>query len=176
MRLTILFIQFLVIGTPHLLKKYEQHTSIKDLQFLIGTWEAVERNKENTWWEKCTRTGTYMLDSTYIKLESVAVASTGKQRTYSFMIHYDKTAGHFEMIGMYSNWPKIRVEFLDWDSESRTIRLQSKPDGGEYSERVGTIKFNEKFDSYVWTGVNKSGDRLNPAVWEFTERGQRMKY
>lgn len=91
------------------------------------------------------------------------------------MIHYDKTAGHFEMIGMYSNWPKIRVEFLDWDSENRTIRLQSKPDEGEYSERIGTIKFNKKFDSYTWTGVNKSGDRLNPAVWEFTELGKRVK-
>lgn len=45
MRSIILFIQFLVIGTPHLSKKYEQHTSIKDLQFLIGTWEAEERNK-----------------------------------------------------------------------------------------------------------------------------------
>jgi len=165
----ILFFSALLLLTS---KLYSQAT-VKDLHFLVGTWEAEEHNKEKTWWEKCTRSGTYILDSTYIQLESVAVSSTGKKRTYRFMIHYDKTAKQFEMVCMYSNWPKVQVNFLEWDSEKRTLTLRNKPEAEEYGARTGAIQFSADYDTYTWKGINKSGDRQKPSIWEYEESGNR---
>jgi hypothetical protein len=156
-------------------KMYAQETTIKDLHFLLGVWQAEEHNKETTYWEKCTRTGTYVLDSTYIQLESVAVSSTGKKRTYRFMIHYDKTAKQFEMICMYSNWPKVQIDFLDWNKETKTITIRNKPETEEYRERVGSMQFSADYSSYIWTGTNKSGERLKPRIWVFEENGKRIE-
>lgn len=116
---------------------YSNPPSVKDLHFLIGTWQVEEVNQGKNWWEKCTRTGTYVLDSTYIQLESVAVSSTGKKRTYRFMIHFDKTVNQFEMICMYGNWSKIQTDLLVWDREKRILTIRNKPQEGEYVERIG---------------------------------------
>ena len=51
--------------------------SIRDLDFLIGTWEVREDNREKGWWEESTRKGSFILDSTYIKLSATAVTSSG---------------------------------------------------------------------------------------------------
>ncbi len=156
-------------------KMYAQTTTVKDLHFLIGAWEAEEQNKEKNWLERCTRTGTYVLDSTYIQLESVAINSSNKKRTYRFLIHYDSKSKQFEMIGLFSNWPKVRTEILEWDKANRKLILKSKPASDEYSEREGVIQFNEDFTAYKWTGINKSGDRMKPNIWEYEEIGKRIK-
>jgi hypothetical protein len=156
-------------------KMYAQQSTIKDLNFLIGAWEAKEHNKEKAWWEECTRTGTYILDSTYIQLESVAISSTGKKRIYRFLIHYNSVVRQFEMVSMYSNWPKIQNDILDWNKERRVLTIRNKPEEGEYTERVGMMQFNEDLTSYKWTGINKSGDRTKPNIWEYEEIGKRLK-
>jgi hypothetical protein len=156
-------------------KMYAQPATIKDLYFLIGTWEAEEQNKEKNWSEKCTRVGTYVLDSTYIQLESVAVSSTGKKRGYRFLIHYNSAVHQFEMVSIYSNWPKMQHDILDWNTVKRALTIRSKPEEGDYAERIGTMQFNEDFTTYKWAGINKSGDRMKPNIWEYQEIGKRIK-
>jgi len=150
-----------------------QHSSIKDLEFLIGTWQTEEHNKAGDWWEKSTRIGTYILDDQYIQLESSSISSTGKKRTYRFLIHYDNKVKQFEMICIYSNYPKYRTELLELDKQGRRLLLRSKPTDDEFSERTGTMEFNADFTEYTWTGANKSGDPTKPTVFEFIERGKR---
>lgn len=150
-----------------------QHPSIKDLEFLIGTWETEEHSKTGDWWEKSTRSGTYILDAQYIQLESSSISSTGKRRTYRFLIHYDNRSKRFEMISIYSNYPKYRTEILEWDNQGRKLQLRSQPIDDEFSERTGTMQFNEDFSEYTWTGTNKSGDPKKPSVFEFIEQGKR---
>lgn len=152
-------------------------TSIKDLEFLIGTWEVREDNQEKTWWEESTRIGSYTLDSTYIELSAIAKSSTGKQRTYLWLIHYNKKDQQFEMISMFSNWHKIQFDILGWDPNKRTLTIQSGGDPGsnEYHERFGELVFEKEFNSYVWKGQNKYGDESNPSIWEYVEKGVKVK-
>lgn len=156
---------------------FSQEKSIKDLAFLIGTWEVREDNEERTWWEKSTRTGQYVLDSTYIELESVAISSSGKERTYRWFIHYNSKAQQFEMASMFSNWHKILFDILIWDIEKRklTVRNGVEPNSDEYHERFGEIIFDENFREYIWTGENKYGNPDNPRFWKYIEKGFRVK-
>lgn len=153
-----------------------QEISIRDLDFLIGSWEVREDNEEKTWWEKSTRTGRYTLDSTYIELKSVAVSSSGKERTYLWLIHYNAEAQQFEMVSMFSNWPKILLDILHWDPDLRklSIRNEAKYKTGEYHERFGELLFEADFNSYTWKGVNKYGDRDRPSIWKYVEKGTRI--
>ena len=114
------------------------------------------------------------MDSTYLQLESVAVNSSGKKRTYRFLIHYDSNTDQFEMVCIYSNWPKVRVETLTWDKQSRTLKIVGKPNEDEYSERTGLIQFSPDFSGYTWKGANKSGEAANPRIFEYEEKGTRV--
>ncbi|GAA4277937.1 hypothetical protein [Aquimarina mytili] len=154
-----------------------QKKSIQDLDFLIGKWEVREDNKEEKWWEKSTRTCQYTLDSTYIELKSVAISSSGKERTYTWYIHYNSKAQQFEMVSMFSNWPKILFDILHWDPKKRKLIIQNDKDQnkGEYHERYGEIIFEEDFNTYTWTGQNKYGDPKNPSIWKYIEKGSRIK-
>ncbi|MEQ8627558.1 hypothetical protein [Ekhidna sp.] len=151
--------------------------SIKDLSFLIGTWEVREDNKEKTWWEESVREGNYILDSTYIELSATATSSSGKQRTYLWLIHYNTKDQQFEMVSMFSNWHKIQFDILSWDKAKRTLTVQSGGDPGsnEYHERFGEIVFDEDFNGYIWNGENKYGEKENPKIWMYLEKGTRVK-
>jgi len=154
---------------------YSQQNKIKDLRFLIGTWEVRENNKETEWWEKCIRTGQFILDSTYIQMESTAITSTGKQRVYRFLIHYNSEDQQFEMVSIYSNWPKVQFDILTWNSKKRILTIKNKNEVNEYHERFGEIVFNENFNEYIWVGENKYGDSNKPSVWKYEEKGIRIK-
>ena len=151
---------------------------IRELDFLIGSWEVREDNAEKTWWEKTKRTASYTLDSTYIELVSSAVSSSGKQRTYRWFIHYNEKAAEYEMISMFGNWHKIQHDVLKWDPQKRTLTIRNGQDLGnneEFHERLGHMTFNEGFTEYVWTGENKYGDPENPKSWKYTEVGIRSE-
>jgi hypothetical protein len=155
-------------------KSFSQEASIRDLDFLIGTWQTEEHNEASGWWEKSTRTGTYILEGQYLQLESISVSSTGKKRTYRFLIHYDNRNKQFEMVCIFSNWPKVQIDLLIWDKASRTLTLKNKPIDDEYSERAGVIEFNADYNEYTWTGANKSGDPKAPRIFEYVEKGKKM--
>ncbi len=154
-----------------------QEKKIQDLDFLIGEWKVREDNKEENWWEKSTRTARYVLDSTYIELESKALSSKGKRRTYRWYIHYNSKAQQFEMVSMFSNWHKVERDILHWDSENRKLTVQNISDSNsnEYHERFGEISFDESFNKYVWKGENKYGDPREPSIWKYVEKGSRIK-
>ncbi|RDY61721.1 hypothetical protein DX873_06115 [Flagellimonas nanhaiensis] len=155
---------------------FGQEKSIQDLDFLLGTWEVREDNKERDWWEKTTRIGVYALDSTYIQLTSRAVSSTGKKRTYRWYIHYNSKEQQYEMASMFGNWHKIQFDILSWDPAERKLTIKNGPDGDseEYHERFGEIVFDESFKSYIWTGENKYGDPKDPGIWKYVEIGSRI--
>lgn len=154
-----------------------QEKSVRNLDFLVGAWEVREDNVEKNWWEKATRVGKYVLDSTYIELESSAISSNGKQRTYRWYIHYNSKSNQFEMVSLFGNWHKIQFDILTWDPLQRKLTLQNGTDPGsnEYHERFGEITFDENFSQYEWRGENKNGDPTNPGIWKYVEKGWRVK-
>ncbi|WP_436517766.1 hypothetical protein [Ekhidna sp. To15] len=152
-------------------------SGIHNLDFLIGTWEVREDNEEKTWWEESTRKGSYIMDSTYIELRASAVSSSGKKRTYIWLIHYNAKAQQFEMVSMFSNWHKIQFDILIWDKPNRTLTVKSGGDLGSYEfhERFGEIVFNENLNEYIWKGENKYGEKANPSIWRYTEIGSKVE-
>ena len=169
--LVLLFLLFMVRAPV----TYGQDSSISDLSFLIGTWEVREDNDERTWWEESTRTGRYILDSMYIELDAVAISSSGKKRTYRWLIHYNWEAGQFEMVSFFSNWPRVQFDVLNWDPLTRKLTIVNKPNPDLYHERFGVLEFSADFNSYVWTGENKSGDPSKPNIWRYVEKGERKR-
>ncbi|MGE0588274.1 MAG: hypothetical protein AB7O48_06840 [Cyclobacteriaceae bacterium] len=155
---------------------FSQDGSVRDLDFLIGKWEVREDNFEKNWWEKTTRIGKYVMDSTYIELESKAVSSDGKHRTYRWYIHYNSKDKRFEMLSMFGNWHKVQFDIISWDPASRVLTMRSGRDPGvdEYHERFGEISFDKEFSQYEWKGENKYGDPKNPGVWKYVEKGKRV--
>lgn len=151
--------------------------SINDLDFLIGKWEVREDNKEKDWWEKSTRIGQFVLDSMYIELKSNALSSSGKKRTYRWYIHFNSKTQEFEMISLFSNWHSVLFDILDWNKESRKLTIRNKIDlnTSDYHERFGEIIFSEDFNLYEWKGQNKYGDANSPSIWNYIEKGIRIK-
>ncbi len=156
---------------------FSQEKSIKDLEFLIGVWEVREDNNENDWWEKATRTGRYILDSTYIELNATAISSTGRERTYRWFIHYNSKKQQFEMVSMFSSYHEVLVDILIWNSTERKLIIRNNAESGpdEFHERYGEIIFDENFNEYIWKGENKYGDENKPSIWKYIEKGLRTK-
>lgn len=172
MKYTLLFILIVFCS----LDIFSQDASVKDLDFLIGRWEVREDNFEKNWWEKTTRIGKYVMDSTYIELESKAVSSDGKERTYRWYIHYNSRAKRFEMLSMFGNWHKVQFDIISWNPTARVLTIRSGGDPGleEYHQRFGEISFDDKFSQYEWNGENKYGDPKNPGIWKYVEKGKRV--
>lgn len=153
-----------------------QDKGIKELDFLIGTWETREENIEEEWWETATREINYTLLENYIELKAKSIDSNGRKREYSWYINYNKKAKQFEMVSMFSNWHKTQFDILVWDSELRKLTIRNKPDSeNELPKRFGEIIFSEDFDEYIWKGENKYGDPNNPSIWRYIEKGFRIK-
>ena len=169
--------KILLLSTLLLIGSSSFSQSIKDLDFLTGEWKVKEDNSENDWWEKSTRTVQYALDSTYIVLEASAISSSGKERTYLWYIHHNSKKNQFEMVSMFSNWHKAQFDILIWEPKERKLIIKNgtDPNADEYHERYGEMVFNEDFDEYVWIGENKYGDRNNPSIWKYVEKGWRSK-
>ena len=171
-------IAFLIFISTHISGNiFAQEMSIQDLDFLIGEWEVREDNKEKNWFEESTRKGRYILDSTYIELESNAISSSGKERIYRWYIHHNSETQQFEMVSIYSNWHSVLFDILQWDLENRklTIRNGVEPNSIDYHERFGVITFDENFNEYIWEGENIYGDPKNPDTWKYIEKGKRIK-
>ncbi|MEM7380222.1 MAG: hypothetical protein AAF361_03375 [Bacteroidota bacterium] len=155
---------------------FAQEAGIKDLDFLIGTWETREDNVEEGWWETSTREIKYDLKDNYIVLNANSVDSNGRIREYRWYINYNKKAKQFEMVSMFSNWYKTQFDILDWNSEERKLTIRNRPSTeSEFHERLGEIVFDKNFDTYTWKGENKYGDRNDPSIWRYIETGKRVQ-
>ena len=166
----------LIILSMIINRAFSQDQSIKDLEFLIGTWEVREDNEEKTWWEESTRTGRYALDSTYIELNCTAVSSGGKERTYLWLIHYNNKVKQFEMVSMFSNWHNVQFDILEWNAEERKLTIRNDPERTlGFHERLGVLTFEEDFNGYSWSGENKYGNPDEPSIWRYLEIGKRTE-
>lgn len=83
--------------------------SIKDLDFLIGSWKVVETiypGTEKEYQEIGTRTCEYYLNGSFIKCESeTEVQKNGHKRFYSYVINYDKKEGCFRATNFAHDFP-----------------------------------------------------------------------
>ncbi|MBX2874629.1 MAG: hypothetical protein KTR30_21080 [Saprospiraceae bacterium] len=93
--------------------------SIKDLNFLIGDWkvnETILPGTDKSYTENGTRSCAYYLEDSFIRCESSTLSSkTGKHRSYTYLINYDKKEDCFWVTALSNDFPKHDKQqwFLD---------------------------------------------------------------
>ena len=129
--------------------------SIKDLDFLIGTWEVEETilpGRENEYQEKGTRTCEYYLDGSFIKCEaSTVVSRNGKKRSYAYYINYDKNEDCFWATNFANDFPLHGLHQWFLDKENKIIQAISPINVIQDRFFRATIDFSNP-DKVVWNG------------------------
>lgn len=124
---------------------------------LVGTWET-----EDTYHpvdgppsvETGIRTCRLVLRSQYLQCDTEAVNSEGTERSYRWMINYNRILDRFEMLSVWSNVPFKSVSRLDpleqghgWSLRSVALVGDNEEYPPSYSEMVV-----ESGSRIVWTG------------------------
>ncbi len=106
-----------------------QAQNIRDLDFLIGSWEITETlypGTDRTWQENGTRTCEYWLDGQFIKCESVTVDSrNGNQRTYAYLFNYYEKEDCFLVTSFAHDFPLHGQHQWFLDKEEKLIQAIS---------------------------------------------------
>ncbi|MEP1095164.1 MAG: hypothetical protein ABJG78_08645 [Cyclobacteriaceae bacterium] len=129
--------------------------SIKDLDFLIGSWDVLETiypGTEKEYQENGTRVCEYYLNGSFIKCESSTVVSTsGKKRMYAYVINYDKREDCFRATNLADDFP-LQGQFK-WflDKENQQILAITPKNVIEDRFFRATISYAVK-DKLVWNG------------------------
>lgn len=101
--------------------------NIKDLDFLIGTWQVEETiypGTDKEYQEKGTRTCSYYLKEAFIKCESVTQVSTsGRERHYVYFITWNERDGFFQAINLAHDFPRPGVFQWYLDKEKQLITM-----------------------------------------------------
>ncbi len=129
--------------------------SIKDLDFLIGDWKVKETlfpGTDKSYTEKGTRTCAYYLDDSFIRCESSTVSSkTGKQRSYTYLINYDRKEECFWVTALSNDFPKHDKQqwFLDRANEQILAIIPESVFNNRFFR--ATISYKDP-DRLVWDG------------------------
>jgi len=144
--------------------------SIKDLDFLVGTWDTHEVIYEGTpkeYIETGERVCAYYMDSTYIKCETKGLRK-GKPRTYAFLFNYDAQKKHFQLLKIFGDYSFYANKSwkIDWEQQ---LILEEDTGGDQY---IGNIDFADP-NRIIWRGWFPSQKREPKLSLIFTETATR---
>lgn len=129
--------------------------SIKDLDFLIGTWKIVETiypGTEKEYQELGTRTCEYYLNGRFIKCESKTIDQRNqRERFYSYVINYDKKEKCFRATNFAHDFP-LHGQFK-WFLDEENERIIAITPKNVIEDRFfrATISYANR-DKLVWDG------------------------
>ncbi len=146
----LLLLLMLVVLSSHAFSQ-----SIKDLDFLIGTWnveETIYPGTKKAYQEKGTRTCEYYLNGSFIKCESeTVVQKNGKKRYYAYLINYDQSENCFHATNLANDFP-LQGQFKWYlDKENEEIIAITPKNVIEDRFFRATISFANK-NKLVWNG------------------------
>ena len=129
--------------------------SIKDLDFLIGSWEIVETifpGTDREYQEKGTRTCSYVFNGSFIKCESsTTISKNNKTRVYAYFINYDKKEDCYWATSFASDFPKHGLHKWFLDRENQQIIAINPKNVIEDRFFRGTISYKNR-DQLIWNG------------------------
>jgi len=126
------------------------------LRPLLGVWDTRDvyyPAAGDSSIETGVRTCEFVMNDTYIQCETRASRAGGRERTYRFMINYNRNTARFEMLSLWSNVPHKAVYALTAQPGTNRWRVIDvatigvDDDGAHFSDLV--------FESPVsinWTG------------------------
>ncbi|MEX0313550.1 MAG: hypothetical protein AB3N18_05195 [Allomuricauda sp.] len=129
--------------------------SIKDLDFLIGSWNIVETilpGTDRAYQEIGTRNCEYYLNGQFIRCESeTTIQKTGRKRYYSYVINYDEKEGCFRATNFAHDFP-LHGQFK-WFLDKENERIIAITPKNVIEDRFfrATISYADR-DKLVWNG------------------------
>ncbi|MEQ8928110.1 MAG: hypothetical protein RLO81_19995 [Fulvivirga sp.] len=129
--------------------------SIKDLDFLIGEWEVEETIMPGTdkeYKETGKRRCSYFLNDSCILMEAETTISTsGRKRTYMYIINYDIKENCYWATAVASDFPKQGLHKWFLDKENKIIKAITPKNVIEDRFFRATIDYSNP-DQLVWNG------------------------
>ncbi|WP_411030678.1 hypothetical protein [Spongiimicrobium sp. 3-5] len=136
--------------------------TIKDLDFLIGSWEVTETvfpGTEKEYEEKGTRNCEYYLNGSFIKCESSTVVSkSGKERKYVYLINYDEKEKWYWVTSLAHDFPLHGQHKWFLFPEKKMIHAISPVNVIPDKFFRGTISYKNP-NRLVWEGWSSKYDR-----------------
>jgi hypothetical protein len=123
--------------------------SIRDLDFLIGSWnvrEVVYADTPKEYIETGKRECLFYLDSAYIKCETKAIRK-GKNREYTFLYNYVKETDEFRLFKFSSDFDAYGIKSWKINQEAKVIEEEDKT-GYQF---IGASSFVDK-NRIIWKG------------------------
>ncbi len=120
-----LFILIILMQAPICLLASDQEPSIKDLDWLIGSWDYADQAVKSDYTDTGQRECRYTLMQQYIVCESKGVTHTGKERNYLFYINYNKRNERFEMVALFNDYSGKNLYILDVSKDGYVINLKN---------------------------------------------------
>ena len=155
----------------------DERPSIKDLDFLVGTWQirfeihdTHQPERGVIIIEEGTQTCRYDLpmngEPRFIVCEGDVTGTddspvlAGRQRTFRESIRYNRFIEGFERIGQFSNWPSHAEERVFFHPESRELELRGRlaVQDGMRERYEDMYTFSEDYRSYQRRNVANFSD------------------
>ena len=121
------------------------------LNWLLGQWTFEDAQVNGKYWERGSRDCIKVLHDQYIRCESKGVSNKGHERSYYFILGYNKMEKRYEMIGLTSSYPRQNLYIIEASDDGHRLELKNHfwtAEGIEPSNNA-TIQYNGK-DEYVW--------------------------
>ena len=137
----------------------ETENPMGKLQWLLGNWTFEDNQVNGEYWERGTRDCVSVLHDQYIRCESIGVSNSGNERSYYFILGYNRTDQRYEMIGLTSSYPRQSLYAIEVSDDGKTLELQNHFWTAEGIEPLSpaTIHYNG-VDKYVWEIRNGEAD------------------
>ncbi len=152
--------------------------SVKDLDFLIGTWEVEETlypGTDREYKEKGMRTCEYYLMETFIKCEAETVVSkTGKKRAYVYLINYNKWEKYYQAINFAHDYPAYSHQQWYLDAQKKEIRIVMPQNAKRDRFFRSKISFKNP-DRMIWEGWQSQFTEAKDWFYVFKDVGVRVK-
>lgn len=134
--------------------------SIKDLDFLVGTWdvsEVVYPGSDREYVETGKRVCGYYLGDSYIKCETNGIRK-GKERSYTFLFNYEKSEDRFRLIKLHSDGESYSIKSWKINVDLQVV-FEEDITGEQF---ISDISFEDR-NKLIWRGWSPKNGR-NPEL------------
>jgi len=152
MNRTLAIIAFLALACCGNTHADDNNERIRQLDWLVGKWHFEDKAISGSYSETGTRICEYTLDDAYILCTSEGENSSGKKRSYVFLVSYNRMDERFEIVGLFGDFPRKILYVLTLSPDSHHLELNSVfwTDEGLVPNNEASIVYDGK-DQYIWT-------------------------
>ncbi len=133
-------------------KSFAQENELDQLAWLVGSWEYRDEQIDGEYEEAGIRECGFALDKSYIRCESNGQTNTGKQRNYVWFLNYNGLDQRFEMMGVFSDYPRKLLYSATVSDDGHRIEIINNAWLPEDLVRLGTaiVQYDGE-KKYVWS-------------------------